>query len=271
MENIRGNTLIINGILADASGYSPDSSADVYYEVIRVIKGKYLFLEEHLLRLRSSCRKSILNCPDSSSIISQLKQLIEYSEISEGNVKLLFYSVLNKTNIACFFTPHFYPSVGDYSSGVKVKSFQFERPDPNIKKWNESFRRKVNRFIRDEHIYEAILISEKGTLTEGSRSNLFFIDEKDRVITAPLEKVLPGITRNYVFEICRELGVPVIEKTVYLDGVTSMKACFITGTSPKVLPVQKLNKIPFNAQHETILRISQAFSQHIEKSLNKNV
>ncbi len=263
MENIRGKTLIINGKTADASGYTPEASADLFYEVIRVINRKYLFLEDHLERLRSSCGENIPEYPGSSQISRHLNQLIQASDIQDGNVRLLIYKDSRQVNVVCFFTPHFYPSTEDYIKGVVVKTFRFERPDPTIKRWNNSFRNRVNKFIREETIYEAILINEEGKLTEGSRSNLFFIDQENRLITAPASLVLPGITRKYVFQICNELNIPIVERTIDFQEVSSMKACFISGTSPKVLPINKLNETSLDAGHTLVQKILHTYNQLI--------
>lgn len=268
MENIRGNTLVINGQTADVSGYAPDPSADLYYEVIRVIEGKYLFLEDHLERLQYSCKNRISEYPGTPYIISQLKQLIEISEIREGNVRLLLYYHSGQVNVSCFFISHFYPLEEEYSHGVKVRSFGFERPDPNIKLWNEAFRKRVNQFIRDEQIYEAILVNEEGMLTEGSRSNLFFLDKQNRIITAPTKQVLPGITRKYVFQICNDLGLQIIEEAVSLSNISAMHACFISGTSPKVLPIHQLDNTTYNVGHSFIQKIGRAFNELVLASLS---
>lgn len=267
MERIRGNTLIINGKTADASGYTPDPSADLFYEVIRVIDSKFLFMKDHLERLRSSCGNSIPEYPGDSYISLQLKQLVKVSGIKEGNVKLEIHREFEQVNVACFYTHHFYPTEEDYDLGVKVKSFAFERPDPNIKRWNESFRKRVNLFIRDENIYEALLINEEDMLTEGSRSNLFFIDNENRLITAPEAQILPGITRKYVFQICNELGISIVERALSFGEVSSMRACFISGTSPKILPVRNLDSITFDVKNTLIQEISHSFNQRILASL----
>ncbi len=265
MENIRGKFLIVNGQTTDASRYTPESSADLYYEVIRVINGKYLFLKEHLARLRSSCNKRYSDCPEVNTIISQLVQLIKVSEINEGNIKLLVYHLNEKSNVVCYFVPHHYPKDEDYLNGVEVKTFEFVRPDPNIKQWNEHFRIRVNQFIKDENVYEALLINEVGMLTEGSRSNLFFIDNKNRVITAPHNQVLQGITQKYVFQICKKIGIKVLEQDISLENISKMTGCFITGTSPKVLPVSRLDDIYFNANNKIIQDIKNAYEQLIEE------
>ena len=44
---ILGDKYVIKDISADVSGFVPDMSADIYYEVIRLIDGKLLFLPDH--------------------------------------------------------------------------------------------------------------------------------------------------------------------------------------------------------------------------------
>lgn len=267
MKNIRGKALIINGQAADVSGYTPDPSADLFYEVIRVIDGKYLFLDDHIERLQRSCSKQIPVLPDRSSIASSLKKLVQTSEIKFGNVKLIIYQESGQTNTACFYTSHFYPAAEDYHEGVCVKTFEFERPDPNIKKWNEHFRTRVNKFIREESIYEAVLVNEQGILTEGSRSNLFFISSGNTVYTAPLDLVLPGITRRYVVQICGEAGITIKEEALNLRQASQMSGCFISGTSPKVLPVKQLDDTLFPPGNPIIQKIGTTFNKLVMSSL----
>jgi branched-chain amino acid aminotransferase len=263
MENIRGNTIILDGIPAAESDYVPDTAAGMYYEVMRLIDGKLLFADDHLERLRSSCKQAAAACPDHQTLLEHLHLLLQHASFRNGNIKLVLFERLEKIHIACFFIPHFYPSDQDYVSGVRTKTYAFERPDPTIKRWNEDFRHNVSQFIREEKIYEAILLNGQGALTEGSRSNLFFIDAKARIFTAPGDMILPGITRKYVLQICREHQFEVIEQTVTLEAAAMMESCFISGTSPKVLPVSQLNDLKFSTGSRVIRTIMKAFDQLI--------
>lgn len=261
MEHIRGNTIILDGTPSAVSDYLPDTAAGMYYEVIRVIDGKLLFAHDHLERLRSSCRQAAAVCPDHHTLMEQLDILLQHETIRNGNIKLVLFKRLEKIHTACFFIPHFYPSEEDYRSGVRTKTYAFERPDPTIKRWNEDFRHNVNQFIRDEKIYEAILLNDQGRLTEGSRSNLFFIDAKARIYTAPEHMILPGITRKYVLQICNEHGFEVVEEALALEAANNIESCFISGTSPKVLPVRELDDVKFSPGSRVIKTIMQAYDR----------
>lgn len=263
MESLGKNPVILNGETLTAADFNPGKSVILIYEVIRLINGQFLFLDDHLERLRNSCVRTGKNCPEKALLIRHLEILLSKAQISNGNVRLVVYEQKEKTNIACFFVPHFYPSAEDYMSGVITRTYPFERPDPTVKKWNEQFRHNVGKFIQEKEIYEAILLNEQSKLTEGSRSNLFFIDHTSSVFTAPEQLILPGITRKHVLNICGKHHFRVIEKTVSLTEAATMKSCFISGTSPKVLPVKQLDSVVFDVRDPILRAIMDAFDQLI--------
>src|SRR6056297_1170947 len=204
MKNASGNLIIQDGAVLRTNDFNPDSRFGIIYEVIRLMNGRLLFLDDHLERLRNSCAKADKKCPEKTTLISHLRILISKVSISNGNIRLLVYEKEDKTHVACFFVPHFYPSNEDYRKGVLTRTFAFERPDPTVKRWNEKFRENISTYINQNKIYEAILLNARGELTEGSRSNLFFLDKNYRIYTAPEEMILPGITRKYVLQLCRD-------------------------------------------------------------------
>jgi len=268
MEQITGTKFIINNTVADVSRFIPETSATLYYEVIRIIDGKYIFLEDHLDRLSNSCTGAGNPC-SRKELVESLHKLVEINEIRDGNVKLTVAFTDSSARISCYFIPHKYPGKEDYTEGVPVATFEFTRPDPNIKKWNETFREAVNRFIGEQNIYEAILLDESGRMTEGSRSNLFFVDHEGAVVTAPKSLVLPGITRKYVLEICRQQDYNIIEKALTIREAGEMAACFISGTSPKVLPVKRINDMAFSVNHPVLDMVLAGYNRLIDQQIRQ--
>jgi branched-chain amino acid aminotransferase len=147
-----------------------------------------------------------------------------------------------------YFVNHRYPSEDDYKNGVKVITFPFERLDPNKKIWRPDFRRKVSDAIRKSNAFEALLLDSEGLITEASKANVFGVS-KDAVITPPDGVILPGITRAYIMKICYDLRIPVIYKKLDLKELPLYEVLFLTGTSPKILPVSRVNemKTPINS------------------------
>ena len=169
--------------------------------------------------------------------------------------------------MTCYFIPYFYPEPEMYIQGVRLMTFPHVRLNPGIKKWDDIFRNSVSLFIRENSIYEAVLLNSKQQITEGSRSNIFFINRHDQLITAPGKDVLPGITRKYVLDICHEAQIEIIEKPTPLDEINSVSTCFISGTSPKILPVKQLNDSFFSTSHPVLSLMMRKFDELLQANL----
>lgn len=267
---ILGNRYINNGVSADASGFVPDMSADIYYEVVRLIDGKLLFLPDHLERLSRSLSGTGTEYPGNNKLIENLRLLIDENPFQEGNIRIcLQKSNGKKLLLQCYFIPYVYPDSTMYKEGVKLITYPHQRPNPGIKKWDDRFRKTVSSYIREHGVYEAILVNSKQQITEGSRSNIFYIDQADNLITVPEKDVLPGITRKYVLEIAKKKGMPILERAVTMEELETMVSVFISGTSPKVLPVKLINDQHFDVSHPLLQLLMDQFEQLMSKSLTQ--
>ncbi len=265
---ILGETYIINGSRENVSGFIHDMSAVIYYEVVRLIDGKFLFLQDHLERLRRSLTGSGLTYPGSGIIRENLKLLQNSNSLRQGNIRICLQKNSETTpTILCYFIPYVYPDEHMYQKGVKLLTYPHVRPNPTIKKWDNRFRISVSTFIREQGVYEAILMNNRQEITEGSRSNIFFLDHQGTLLTAPEGKILAGITRKYILEICKSDNIDVIEKPIGFDHLDQMTACFISGTSPKILPVRTLDSHPFNVNHPQLRQIVDRFDTLIKENL----
>lgn len=236
------------------------------YEVIRIIDGKPLFLQRHLERLENSAR--LINVKlwiTETQLKEKIEQLIKENDITIGNVKFVFN--FDNTAFLAYFVKYHYPSAEDYKNGVKTIFYHGERKNPNAKIINVGFREIVDKEIKDKSAYEAILVDRNGFITEGSKSNIFMIKDR-KVITSPLEDVLPGITRSVIVEVCREIGIEVVEKKFSYKHVKDLDALFISGTSPKVLPIREVDDIEFNSPHnEVVLQIMNGYDKEMKKDI----
>ena len=265
---ILGDKYVINGMSADASGKIPDMSADTYYEVIRLIDGKLLFLSDHLARLRLSLSGSGIEYPGNQRIIESLGLLIKENSFREGNIRICLQQTnRNEPVLQCYFIPYFYPDSSMYVKGVKLAIYSHMRPNPGIKKWDDRFRNSVSRYILEHKVYEVALKNQQNQITEGSRSNIFFIDRAGKLITTPNKDVLPGITRKYVMEIAARDGIQIEEKTISTNELASLVSVFISGTSPKVLPVKQIDDFFFDVNHPRLRLLMDQFELLIQLSL----
>jgi branched-chain amino acid aminotransferase len=90
---------------------------------------------------------------------------------------------------------------------------------------------------------EGIALDANGYVSEGSGENLFVV--RNGVLqTAPLgNSVLPGITRDSVLQLARELGIPVLETGIPREMLYIADEVFFTGTAAEVTPIRSVDKI----------------------------
>jgi branched-chain amino acid aminotransferase len=240
-------------------------SGKVLYEVIRIVNKAPLFLKEHIKRLENSIALTKENIVISSKDIrSGIEKLIEINEVHNGNVKIIITEELT----VIYSVKHSYPTEEMYKEGVKVILYFGERENPNAKVINNNFREKVNEKVNEAKAYEAILINNEGYITEGSKSNIFMIKDK-YIYTSPVDKVLPGITREKIIEACKRVGLEVLEQSISYKDISSLDGMFISGTSPKVLPIREVEEVKvFSSENNILKGIMKEFDELINEDIN---
>lgn len=202
----------------------------IFYEVIRIIEGKPLFLEEHLERLKSSIGDL------SAEIKYVLLELLKHGNKDNFNLKI---SVNSETleyeieNIEGFYPPKLW-----YDEGIDVLLINIKRDNPKEKVWNPAYKEYVKNALDSHQVYEGIIFHD-ALVGEGTKSNVFFL--KGRVVISPkLENILPGITRIKVLEALKNLNIEFIEKDILISELKDYDGAFHTGTSIDVLPIRKI-------------------------------
>ncbi len=261
---------VFNGVLEENTNFDEKVKFDgiTLYEVIRVIDEVPLFLEEHLTRLENSAKLSgaqlLYNNID---IKKQIELLIKANKVREGNIKIVFnYNI--STIFCAYFIKHKYPTDEMYSKGVGTILFHSERNNPNVKYVNADFRKTVDAKIISENVFEAILVDNSGYITEGSKSNIFMV-KGNNLYTAPLKDVLPGVTRGRVLNIAKKLEIDTFEKNINVTDLFEMDALFITGTSPKVLPINEVDGHKFDSiKNPVIIKIIIEYDNLVQEYVN---
>ncbi len=243
--------ILLNNEIKDSSGFSEKvlETGLSIYEVIRVFNKRPIFLKDNILRLSNSLKKSNIGIDaENLNIPAKLDRLISLENMSEGNLKYVLHFTTGKTDEYIFQIPHSYPTARDYAEGVPTLTCQAVRENPEIKYLNPDLRTLTNRLIAENHVYEILLTDREGYITEGSRSNVFFI-KGTTLYTSPQAYVLPGTSRKRVFDICKKYGLHVEEKRIAGGHIQQYESAFLTGTSPLILPINRINDIPFNVSH----------------------
>ena len=90
---------------------------------------------------------------------------------------------------------------------------------------------------------EGIALDTEGYVSEGSGENVFVV-RNGILQTAPLgNSVLPGITRDTVVQIARDLGIPVTEQSIPREMLYIADEVFFSGTAAEVTAIRSVDKI----------------------------
>lgn len=95
---------------------------------------------------------------------------------------------------------------------------------------------------------EALLLDVDGYVAEGSGENIFIV-RNGTLYTPELTSALDGITRNTIFQLAKEIDVPVIEKRITRDEVYIADEAFFTGTAAEVTPIRELDNRTIGIGH----------------------
>lgn len=259
-----GNKFLFNDKILDKKDFVKVYcySSNNVYEVIRIIDSEILFWEDHFNRLKNSIFKFNGKDIEIDDLLQKINIIIDVNKIDSGNIKIEF--VFDDYNYKLYIYPikFYYP---DKEMGVNVITFNIERENPNVKTYNYDFKTKIQKIINENNVYEILLVNRKGFITEGSRTNVYFIKDKC-FFTAPEDVVLNGVTRMKVNKIINELGFVLFEESVSKKDIFKFDACFLTSTSSKVLSVNKIDGFYMNSLSNIYLKkVMYSFEEYLKK------
>jgi branched-chain amino acid aminotransferase len=232
------------------------------YETVRTYNGRLFLYDRHLRRLRNSARLIDLVLPfTGDELAARIQETIFSAKLdgAEAYVRVLVTRGVGELTYdpkatptpswVIIVKPLSSPSAETYEKGVKVVLVDVVRNHPQ----------SVNPMIKSNNLmnsalaaqqalkrggFEAVMRNYRGELTECTQSNLFIV--KDRaVLTPPLESgLLPGITRELLFEVGPETGIDVREQVLRDDDLFAADEAFLTSTTRELLPIVTVDERP---------------------------
>jgi D-alanine transaminase len=228
---------------------------DAVYEFIASFNGRLFALEPHLDRLENSLRA--LNYPPVSrqEVHEAINETFTRAGLPNGGVYLQISRGVAPRNHAIpgDLRPQIAITVRELPSGpdtlrqsgarvITVPDIRWGRCD--IKTTQLLPNTLAKQQALDSGAHDAVFISPEGFVREGTTFNVFILD-KGCLLTHPkTPRILPGITRDQVIDICREQAIPVHE--VYFDKARLLAAeeVFSSGTVTEVMPIVQVDGHP---------------------------
>jgi len=229
------------------------------YETLRTYNGRPFLYDRHMRRLRRSAQMIVLDLPfTDDDLATQVHQTMEAARLGkeEAYIRVLVTRGVGELtydpkatpapSVVIIVKPNVDPPAETFEKGVKVCLSPFLRNHPgSVNPMIKSNNLLNNALAMQEALRrggtEAIMRNYRGELTECTQSN-FFIVKNGAALTPPLEAgLLPGITREFIFEVGRDVGVPVKEQVLRDDDLFAAEECFLTSTTKEAVPIVQVD------------------------------
>lgn len=269
MSYFNNNTvLFLNGKFVKAS----DATASLYNQTMHYGNGVFEGIrsydtedgtrifkaKEHFDRLHYSAKMMHINLPYSSAELEAITyELLRRNNLTDAYIRSLVY-LGNNMSLSPTDEVHVVIMAWEWANYLgdqllRVSLSPYQRPNPKachveakvVGHYTNSILATTE--AKQRGFDEALLTDMNGHIAEGPGANFFF--EKDgKLVTAPLGNILSGITRATVFELAKELEIPVEERFFTADEVKTADAAFFCGTAAEVAGLKSLDDytFPFN-------------------------
>ena len=277
--------IIQNEIVPISELASPQLDRGVYfgdgvYEVVRSYNGRIFAMDEHMARFTGSLTAINIIGVD----IEQVRQKVinAYQKADIANAKIYFHitrgSHLRSHLPARGLEPNFFLTVTDLGDDTEQETNGIAVSTHPDQRWKRCDIKSLNllpnilaRMEADKNgSDEAILVNDKGEITEGAGSAFFMVLSREKkLITRPLGcDVLPSITRDIVMQIAPRLALETLERPITPSQAENADELFIAVTTRDIVPVVKFDgkKIANGKPGKYTKLLMNEFQNQIKKS-----
>jgi branched-chain amino acid aminotransferase len=232
------------------------------YETLRTYNGEPFLFDRHMRRLRNSARMLALDVPLSDMQIDQrFRDTMRAAGLGDSPDREAYIRILVTRGIgelsydltACptpsvvvIVKPNVAPSKEAFERGVKVALVGVVRNHPSsvnplIKSNNLLNNALAMQEAFNRGAFEGVMRNYRGELAECTQSNLFIV-KNGAALTPPIDAgLLPGITREFIFEVGVENAIPVHEQVLRDDDLLGADEAFLTSTTRELVPIVQVD------------------------------
>lgn len=216
--------------------------------------------EEHFARLQRSCEA--INLPylwNNQILIEKTYTLLETNNLRAAYIRPLVFSGSNM-HLTSAKDAHIMIAAWEWGpylgqNLLRVCTSKVQRPHPKSfhieAKVSGQYINAIlatSDAIRDGYD-EALMLDHDGFIAQASSENLF-IEKDAKLYTPPLGNIFPGITRQTVIELCKELNIEVREKKLTTQDVHEADSAFLCGTASEIIGIKEVDNITYKEDWE---------------------
>lgn len=228
------------------------------YETLRTYNRIPFLYERHTIRLRQSAERIDLDVPfDDESLRQWIDDTVNAAgDLTEAYIRILLTRGVGELtydlratptpSLVIIVKPFDEPPQRVFDEGVRLSLVSILRNHPG----------SVNPIIKSNNLLnnalamqeaskrgadEALMCNYRGELSECSMSNFFLVRDGKALTPRSDAGLLLGVTRAFMFEVGRAVGVPVEEATLYPADLDTCDEAFITGSTRELNPVMRVD------------------------------
>ncbi len=220
------------------------------FETMRLRKGKIVYFAEHIARIKRGCGSVNINFSFTPSGLRKIiKKLVKANALSDARVRLTVWKEAKNSAVILITAKKYQPfPAAKYKVGFSCTVSPFRQDEDSflsrLKTTNRILFQLSHLDARKRGFDEAIILNNRGYLTEASRSNLFFV-MRGCIFTPALEcGCLGGITRKAVFDIARKHGIKIYEGNFTLKDLSAADEVFLTNSMMGIMPLRSVDGCP---------------------------
>jgi branched-chain amino acid aminotransferase len=228
------------------------------YETLRTYNKVPFLYDRHIRRLRQSARHLDLAVPfDDPALLGWIQDTMRAAgEMPEAYIRVLLTRGVGELtydikatpapSLVIIVKPNEEPPARTLTDGIKICLVDILRNHPQSVNPIIKSNNLLNNALAMQAAYrrggeEALMRNYRGELSECSQSNFFMVRDSVALTPKSAAGLLEGVTRAFMFEVGREVGVEVRDETLYPKDLDSADEMFITSTTREMSPVTRLD------------------------------
>lgn len=217
------------------------------YEVVRVYRGKFFRLREHLARFARTLKGLDMALPEPPGgfeeicrrVVGDLQEATVYLQVSRGAAPRAHgWSDDLRPTILAYARAVAAPAPGSTSTLLTVPDDRWGRC--HLKTTCLLANVLAKQAARRAGADEALFVRDR-IVTEGGSSNAFLVRDGTIVTHPPTNLILDGITRRAVIELAHARKIRVQERPFTLAEALEATEFFMTSTTIEVMPVVRID------------------------------
>jgi branched-chain amino acid aminotransferase len=232
------------------------------YETLRTYNGVPFLYERHMRRLRASAGALHLDVPfDDETLLGWIHDTMAAANrlpdpMTEAYIRILLTRGVGELSydlkatpapsLVIIVKPFDEPPARVFDDGITISLVSILRNHPGSVNPIIKSNNLLNNAIAMQEAHrkggeEALMCNYRGELSECSQSNFFLVRDGIALTPRSAAGLLEGLTRGFLFEVGREIGVPVQEATLRPEDIATAQEAFITGSTRELTPVVRVD------------------------------